>query len=160
MGPVPGFPIQGAGGQGQAQGQGAAYPGQGAAYPGQGAAYPGQAGYQAPAGGQGWMPPQQAMDSAKGFAASLFDFSFTSFVTPKIIKVVYVLMMVALILGGIAETFGAFAYNPLFGIGVFVAAVVVFFLFMALWRITLEFYMVVFRMSDDIRTIKDRGGLG
>ena len=48
-------------------------------------------------------PAQPRAAAEKGFLGSLFDFSFKSFVTPKIIKVLYVLFtiwtaLVALIL--------------------------------------------------------------
>src|SRR5438270_11238204 len=36
--------------------------------------------------------------TAKGFLGSLFDFGFTSFVTPKIIKVLYVLIMIGTVI--------------------------------------------------------------
>ncbi|HVB45268.1 MAG TPA: DUF4282 domain-containing protein [Streptosporangiaceae bacterium] len=129
--------------QGQGQGQGAGYPGQGAAYPGPGAGY--------------GAPMQDA--SAKGFVSSLFDFGFNSFVTPKVVKVVYVLITALLGLGVIAFIISAFASSVLFGIiTLFILAPLFFFVYLALWRIGLEIFIVIFRMADDIRAIRNSGG--
>jgi hypothetical protein len=151
----PGQPQYGAGpGQGEAHpGQGAAYPGQGAAYPGQGAAYPGQ-------GAAGYPPPSQQLSSAKGFVSSLFDFGFTSFVAPKVIKVLYVLIMIVLGLGALGIVLEAFLVRAVLGIfALVIVAPLYFFILLALYRIVLELFMVIFRIAEDVRTIRDRGGL-
>jgi len=41
------------------------------------------------------------MESAKGFFEALFDFSFTSFVTSKLVKLLYALAIVAAALGAL-----------------------------------------------------------
>lgn len=149
IGPVPGFPGPAPG----YPGQGAGYPGQGAAYPGQGAAYPGP-------GGPGYAPQQQAMATAKGFVASLFDFSFNSFVTPKVVKVVYVLVTILLGLTTLWFLVVAFKLGALAGIiTLLIVAPLFFFIELALWRIALELFVVIFRIADDIRAIRDRGGV-
>jgi hypothetical protein len=126
-------------GQGQPYGQG------------QGAGYPGQ-GYQSPAPANG--------GGGKGFVASLFDTSFSSFVTPTIIKVVYVLVMILAGLGALGIAFSGFSISVVFGlISLIIIAPIVFFVELALWRITLEIFMVIFRMSDDIRAIRNGGGV-
>lgn len=47
---------------------------------------------------------------------ALFDFSFTKFVTPSIIKIIYILMLVLLIIGYISFVVIAFNDSALFGI--------------------------------------------
>ena len=158
----PGQPPYGAAqGQGAAYpGQGAAYPGQGAAYPGQGAAYPGQGEAYPGQGAAGYPAPTQDVASAKGFVSSLFDFGFNSFVTPKVVKVVYVLIMIVLGLAGLAFAVSAFTYSAIAGILVLlIVAPLFFFVYLALWRIALEIFVVIFRIADDLRAIRERGGL-
>jgi hypothetical protein len=174
------YPGQGiAGGQGEAypghagaayQDRGAAYPGQGAAYPGQGDAYRGQGG---PYPGTAQYPAQgvrynerphgsgnSRADSAKGFVVSLFDFGFDSFVTPKIVKIVYVLIMTMLSLSTLAFLYVAFRTSLTFGIvSLVIIAPLYFFVWLALWRIFLEIFVVIFRVADDIRALRDRGDL-
>jgi hypothetical protein len=129
------------------QGYGQERPDYGAA-PGQGAGYPGQA--------TGGSPPAQS--TAKGFISSLFDFGFNSFVTPKVIKVVYVLITIVLGLVALAGVAFSFRISPIFGIiDLLILAPLGFFIYLALWRIALEIFMIIFRISDDLRIIRDRG---
>src|SRR4051794_9893259 len=44
-------------------------------------------------------------DSTKGLFASLFDINFTSFITLKFLKVIYVIVMVLVFIGGIFSFF-------------------------------------------------------
>lgn len=100
----------------------------------------------------GWgQQPGAAGQPAKGFFGALFDFSFDSFVTPSIVKVVYVLAMVALGLGFLfflltAVTSG----SPGFALVVLIIGPVIALLYLALIRMTLEFYYAIVRMSEDI----------
>src|SRR5260370_10306641 len=59
---------------------------------------------------------QQAFSSPKGFVASLFDFGFNSFVTPKVVKVVYVLIMIMTALSAVVFLLFAFRVSAVFGI--------------------------------------------
>jgi Domain of unknown function (DUF4282) len=103
--------------------------------------------------------PSEDRASSKGFVASLFDFGFTSFVTPTVVKVLYVLVMIVLALTGLGFAVGAFTLNKIAGIFVLiVVAPLFFFIFLALYRIVLELFMVIFRIAEDLRAIRDRGG--
>jgi hypothetical protein len=165
------YPGQGAyggqaayGGQGTYGGQGAAYQGQGDAYQRQGGPYAGPTA-QYPA--QGVQYAGQARGSGKpvgakvtGFVAALFDFRFDSFVTPKIVKVVYVLIMIMLSLSTVAFLLFAFDVSLKFGIiSLVIIAPLYFFAWLALWRIFLEIFVVIFRIADDIRALRERGDL-
>lgn len=139
-------------GPGQGQGQGAGYPAQGAGYPAQGAGYPGPSGAGSP-------QSSQQFSDAKGFIASLFDFGFTSFVTPKVVKVLYVLIMIVLSLAALVYTIIAFRLNAIFGLFVLIIGDPLFLIIsLALYRISLELFVVIFRIADDIRAIRERGG--
>jgi hypothetical protein len=121
--------------------------GEGLGQPDYGAAQ-GQGGYAAQGGMAYSAPPPGVAGSSKGFMASLFDFGFNSFVTPKVVKVVYVLITILISLGtiGIIITGFRLIVAPLF-----------FFIYLALWRIALEIFILIFRIGDDIRNIRDRG---
>lgn|GEM_PF-386467 len=131
----------------EAQGQPQYSPGHG-----QGAGYPGQV-------TAGYPSPSQEGASSKGFVGSLFDFGFTSFVTPTVVKVLYVLIMVVLGLTGLGFAVSAFSLNKIAGIFVLiVVAPLFFFVFLALYRIVLELFVVIFRIAEDLRAIRDRSG--
>lgn len=133
----------------QAQGQTRYSPGHG-----QGAGHPEQV-------RTGYSIQSQATASSKGFIGSLFDFGFNSFVTPTVVKVLYVLIMIVLGLTGLGFAVGAFALNKVLGIFVLiVVAPLMFLIFLALYRIMLEFFIVIFRIAEDLRAIRDRSGSG
>jgi Domain of unknown function (DUF4282) len=128
-------------------------------------------GYYSPgATGAGFDPPTTAMPASgvrhsprggvgtKGFLASLFDFGFTSFVTPKVIKVLYLLIMIGAVVSSLFYSFLAYTANPALGIlTLLVIAPLYTVIVLAIWRIALEFFMVIFRISDDIRSVRERG---
>jgi uncharacterized membrane protein len=91
--------------------------------------------------------------NANSFFQALFDFSFSSFVTTKIIKVLYILAIIGvtiwsliLIFGGITQGGGA----ALFGL---VGGLLGFFLGIIYARVLLEFIVIVFRIAENTATI-------
>jgi hypothetical protein len=133
-------------------------------------AQPAQSGY-GPAARQGYGQPAPgypypdppgsgvASPQEKGFFGSLFDFSFTSFVTPKIIKVVYVLEVVFTVLAYVVVTIGALAANSGAGVAVLIFGALGAILYLALLRMVLEFFLGVYRMSQDVRILRSRHGM-
>lgn len=143
--------------------------------PGQGAQAPGQEyqGYQAPgyatASGAGvpqWQgiagvtPGSQARQRSgeKGFIGSLFDFSFESFVTPKIIKVLYVLLTVWTLLVGLFFLITGFRYGGIGGgLAVLIIVEPIFILLtLGVYRVLLEAFMVIFRIHEDTKKIREK----
>jgi hypothetical protein len=116
------------------------------------AGYPGQ-----PAAG--YPPLAQAGADSRGFLAALFDFSFTSYVTPKVIRVLYILAVIGLGLFSFLIVVGGFFLGgPLVGLlALVIVAPLYFFWSLALYRITLEFFVVIFRIAEDIRALRLRG---
>jgi hypothetical protein len=86
----------------------------------------------------------------KGFIGSLFDFTFSSFVTPKIVKFVYVLATVGLGLTYLAFVIGGFGRSAGLGMLIVVLGAAVFIVYLAFIRMTLEFYYAIVRMSEDL----------
>jgi hypothetical protein len=116
---------------------------------------------QAPPGGQA--PPPQASQAGaqaatQGFVSSLFDFSFTSFVTPKVIKVLYALIMIGV--GLLVLGFVIFCFRVNAGLGAIALIIlgpVYFLVTMAFYRVVLEFFMVTFRIYEELHLIRRRG---
>jgi hypothetical protein len=106
------------------------------------------------------MPPMGATQAdARGFLSALFDFSFTSFVTTRIIKVLYVLILVLTVISALVYTVIVFSASRLFGFLVLVIGDPLFIIIvMAFWRLVLEAFVVVFRIAEDIRALRERGG--
>ncbi len=97
-----------------------------------------------PPGGPGGPPP------TKGFFGALFDFSFEHFVTPMIVKVVYILSIVGLGIAWLVFLAAGFSQGAGSGLFVLVLGPIAILLYLCLIRMTLEFYLAVTRMSQDI----------
>lgn len=101
-----------------------------------------------PYGGGG---PLAGQPSGKGFLGALFDMSFTTFVTPMIIKVVYIIGLVAIGLGTLFfAVSGFFGDNPGLGIVTLIVSPIVGLLYLCFFRMMCEFYLAITRMSEDI----------
>jgi hypothetical protein len=94
----------------------------------------------------------------KGFVGSLFDFSFESFVTPKIIRVVYILVTVWTLLLGLLFLIIGFQTGGLAGgIAVLVIVEPIFILLsLGVYRVVLEAFMVVFRIYEETKKISEK----
>jgi uncharacterized protein DUF4282 len=98
------------------------------------------------------------VQQARGFFSALFDFGFSTFVTPKVIKAIYGLSMILIGLMSLLFIFAAFHLSAFAGIiALLVLAPLYFVISVAMTRVGLEFFMVIFRMGEDIKTLRDRG---
>lgn len=137
-----------------AQGQYQGFPPPSYAQPGQGAPVPPpqwQAAPPAPGKSR-----QQRAAGEKGFVGSLFDFSFTSLVTPKIIRVLYILFTFWTALVGLIFLVTAFKYGGAAG-GLFTLIIVepIFVLLtLGIYRVVLEAFMVLFRIYEETKQIR------
>ncbi|MFI7399044.1 DUF4282 domain-containing protein [Streptomyces sp. NPDC049541] len=96
---------------------------------------------------------------AKGFWAGLFDFGFTTFVTPKVIKFVYVVMTIIIGLSWIYWLYEGFHASSGLGILVLVFGPLIALFWLIVYRIMLELAMVIFRIGADVHAINERSDL-
>jgi hypothetical protein len=97
---------------------------------------------------------------SKGFLGALFDFGFTSFVTPKVIKVLYMLIVIGTVVSALVVTIVVFKASVMFGFLMLVFGDPLFILIaLAIYRVILEFFVVTFRVAEDIRVLRERGSL-
>jgi Domain of unknown function (DUF4282)/zinc-ribbon domain len=95
---------------------------------------------------------------SRGFFASLFDLSFSNFVTTKLVKVLFVLA----IIGAVLEAIAVIVYtnspvspvSPVIGI---IAAPVIFFVIVLAARVYMEIIMVTFRGVEYLRELVEQG---
>ena len=86
----------------------------------------------------------------KGFFGSLFDVSFTSFVTIRIIKVIYIITLVLIGIAALVFIVASFADSV--GAGLFVliiAAPLVSLLYVIYVRVLLEIVIAIFRIAEN-----------
>ncbi|TQM62071.1 DUF4282 domain-containing protein [Humibacillus xanthopallidus] len=90
------------------------------------------------------------VDSSTGFFPALFDFSFNSFVTPKIVRFVYVLATIWAAVMYVIVVISAFTQSVTSGLIALVFGPLVAIIWLAVVRIGLEFGISVVRMSEDV----------
>lgn len=77
--------------------------------------------------------------------------SFTTFVTPMIIKVVYIIGLVTIALGTIFFALsGFFGDSPGLGVVTLIVSPIIGLLYLCFFRMMCEFYVAITRMSEDI----------
>jgi hypothetical protein len=89
-------------------------------------------------------------DSSSGFFPALFDFSFNSFVTPKIVRFVYVLATIWAVVMYVIVVISWFTQSVTSGIIALVFGPLIAIIWLAVVRIGLEFGISVVRMSEDV----------
>jgi hypothetical protein len=105
-------------------------------------------------------PAPGGTTEARGFLVALFDFGFTSFVTPKVIRVLYMLIVIGTVASALVFTIMVFKASLAFGILTLVIADPLFILIvLAIYRIILEFFAITFRVAEDIQAMRERGDL-
>ena len=105
----------------------------------------------APTGGPSGMSsiPDPTSEGA-GFFTALFDFSFTNFVTPILVRFVYLLATVALVASWLIFVIVGFTQNVGTGLAALILGPIFVIIYLAVIRMTLDFYLSVVRMSEDI----------
>jgi hypothetical protein len=89
------------------------------------------------------------MEEPKGFFTTLFDFSFSEFIVPKIIKTLFGIGMLAAAVGALYFITWGFHSGFLAGLLTIILSPVVFVFYVILVRVYLEVVMVLFRIADN-----------
>jgi len=98
------------------------------------------------------------MTSPKGFLASLFDYSFSSFITTRIIKILYVLITIVYSLVALAFLAIGISHGPGPAVAAIIFVPIAWLLYMIFARVALEVLIVVFRIGEDIHLVAHPGG--
>lgn len=89
------------------------------------------------------------MNQNQGFIQGLLDFSFTTFITQKLIKVIYGLGIALLCLWALILIVGAFGQSFTIGVTTAVFAPIGLLVAVIVLRIYLEIAIVLFRIADN-----------
>lgn len=84
--------------------------------------------------------------------------TFDKLIGSKLITILYYVGLIGLGLGVIAGIFSGFAgmgYSFFAGLGTIIAALIGGAIGLVFWRFMCELYMILFRMADDLRDIKN-----
>ena len=87
----------------------------------------------------------------KGFVASLFDLSFTEFVTMRVIKALYVLLIILSAIVSVMVLINCIVAGPTMAVlGIICLAPLTFFLYVLMARIWVEVIIVLFRIAENM----------
>lgn len=92
----------------------------------------------------------------KGVLATLFDLSFTVFITTRIIKLLFILGIVLVAFVTLALVLAASTVHPVFGLLLLALSPVVFLLGVLLVRLWCEMTIVVFNIAGNTRRLVDQ----
>ena len=93
----------------------------------------------------------------KGLFGSLFDLSFTEFVTTRVIKVLFVLAIVIAAIGALGLLISGIASGGGTAFLAIILAPIAFFLCVLMARIWLEVIIVLFRIAENTGRLVEQG---
>ncbi len=91
--------------------------------------------------------------SDTGVFGGLLDFSFSTFITIRIVKVLYILMLALIALGWLFMVIGAFSRGPVAGLGALILGTLGAIIYVIFARISLEMIVVIFRIGENTSII-------
>lgn len=89
------------------------------------------------------------MNNSSGFFNTLYDFSFSEFVTTKIIKILYAIGIFFAAIGALMFIIWGFRSSVLFGLLTIILSPVVFVIYSILVRVYLEIVIVIFKIAEN-----------
>ncbi len=111
-------------------------------------------------------PTGRRTDNDKGFFGALFDFGFDNFIAPKLVKFLFVISLIGITIYTIVMVVAGFGMlsqgaQSQQAAGVLLVALSPFAWFIGLIviRLYLELAIVMFKISDDIKDIRDSGAM-
>jgi len=96
------------------------------------------------------------MEEQKGFLAQLLDFSFTQFITPKVIGVLYGLSVLFAFIFAIASVVGAFSQSAVYGLIVLAISPLCLIIFVFVSRVVSEIVVAMIRIAEDVGYLAGR----
>jgi Domain of unknown function (DUF4282) len=101
-------------------------------------------------------PSKTNPEQVKGIVASIFDLSFTDLITPKIIKWLYLMGIIAAGLFAGGWVLKALSGSFFIGMISLVCAPVVFVFYVLSTRMALELVMAIFQLAESMKKIEER----
>ena len=87
----------------------------------------------------------------------LTDLSFKTFVTPRLIRIIYGISIIGALLSALAWMVSGFSGGNLFyGVFTLITGPVAFFVYMLTARVTLEFMLAVFRIAENTEKWREK----
>lgn len=88
--------------------------------------------------------------------ALLFDFSFKRFLTPKLVRVLYSLSLLAAVLSALAWMGSGFRDGVMHGLFTLVTGPVAFFIYVLTARVLMELVLAIFRIAERVENLPQK----
>jgi hypothetical protein len=86
----------------------------------------------------------------------LTDLSFKRFVTPRLVRLIYFISLIAAALSALAWMISGFKTGVIYGLFTIATGPVAFFIYMLTARVVLEFMLAVFRIAENTEKLRER----
>ena len=86
----------------------------------------------------------------------VLDFSFKTFVTPKLVRIIYALSLVAALLSALTWMFSGFKEGVTHGLFTFVTGPLAFFVYVLCARVAMELVLAVFSIEAELKRRKEK----
>ncbi len=96
------------------------------------------------------------MQEKKGFLGALFDFSFSEFITIKLIKILYISGIIFSTIVAIIFIVSGFNISTGVGIIFLILSPIIFLLYVILIRIWLEIIIVIFKIAENTKQLAEK----
>ncbi len=90
---------------------------------------------------------------ARALFALLFDFSFKHFLTPRLVRVLYSLSLLAAVLSALAWMGSGFREGVMMGLFTLVTGPVAFFIYVLAARVLMEVVLAIFRIAERLENL-------
>ena len=85
----------------------------------------------------------------KGALETLFDFSFSEFITTRIIKIIFIIGILGAAVGTLFFIIAGFSYKALVGILFLLVSPIIFFIYVLAARVWCEMIIVIFKIAEN-----------
>jgi hypothetical protein len=93
------------------------------------------------------------LDRSASFFETLFDFSFSEFVTETVVRILYIVAILLAGVGALGIIISGFANGIGSGVFALIFAPILFIFWVLLARVGMEIFVVIFRIADYLREI-------
>jgi len=97
-----------------------------------------------------------AWTMVRAVADLVMDFSFKTFVTPKLVRIIYALSLLAALLWALTWMFGGFKVSITFGLFTLVTGPLAFFFYALCARVMMELVLAIFSIEAEVRKLNER----
>jgi len=99
-----------------------------------------------------------AWSLVKAVSDLVLDFSFKKFVTPKLVRIIYGLSLVAALLSALTWMFSGFKDGITHGLFTLVTGPLAFMFYVLCARVAMEMLLAIITIAEEVKKLNEKGG--